>query len=108
MANEDLLQTWRERFDDFALSEMTVRDWCDFNRLSVSQYYYWRRKLLGIDAGSSPPTSASWLPVDLLGQTASTVHPLTVRVALGTPTAEIDIRAGFCPDLLRAVVKALG
>ena len=41
MCKEELLQTWRERLDDFAQSEMTVQDWCDFNRIPLHQYYYW-------------------------------------------------------------------
>ena len=32
MDREALAETWRERRDDYALSEMTVQDWCDFNR----------------------------------------------------------------------------
>ena len=110
MCKEELLQTWRERLDDFAQSEMTVQDWCDFNRIPLHQYYYWRRKLLRIDAASSPSTSASWLPIDLLDQTAyaDASRVITLRVALGSAGAEIDIRSGFCPDLLRAVVEALG
>jgi hypothetical protein len=110
MANAELVLTWREHFEDFAQSEMTVRDWCDFNRIPQHQYYYWRRKLLRIDAASSPSTSASWMSVDLLEPsiTADASRVLTLRIAPGTPGAEIDIRSGFCPDLLRAVVQALG
>ena len=44
-AGEALAQEWRERLEDFAESEMTVQQWCDFNRVSLYQYYYWRRRL---------------------------------------------------------------
>ncbi|GAC1651851.1 MAG: hypothetical protein NVS9B15_12220 [Acidobacteriaceae bacterium] len=112
MANEDLLQTWRERLEDFAHSEMTAQDWCDFNRLPLHQYYYWRRKLLRIDgaASSTPAPSPSWMPVDLRDPAASAdaSSRITLRVALGVTGAEIDVRSGFCPSLLRAVVEALG
>ena len=109
MCKEERLQTWREHLEDFAQSEMTVQDWCDFNRIPLSQYYYWRRKLLRIDAASSPSTQASWMPLDLRDPTASAVNTsaITLRVALGTAAAEIDIRSGFSPHLLRAVVEAL-
>ena len=111
MCKDELLLTWRERLEECAQSQMTVQDWCEFNRVSLHQYYYWRRKLLRIDAAaSSPSTSASWVPVDLLNRTVSadTSRVITLRVALGTAGAEMDIRSGFCPDLLRAVVQALG
>ena len=112
MSKEDLLETWRERLEDFAQSEMTVQDWCDFNRIPLHRYYYWRRKLLRIDAASSvsPSASTSWMPLNLLDPTAApgATCAITLRVALGTAGAEIDIEPGFCPQLLRAVVQALG
>ena len=46
---EELAQEWRERLQDFAESEMTVQVWCNFNRVSLLQYYYWRRRLLAAD-----------------------------------------------------------
>ena len=113
MCKNELLQTWRERLEDCAQSEMTVQDWCDFNRLPVHQYYYWRRKLLRTDVACTPSLPTSWIPVDLLAPSASadwadTASTLTLHVALGTPGAEIAIRSGFDPSLLRAVVQALG
>ena len=110
MCKEERLQTWREHLEDFAQSEMTVQAWCDFSRIPVNQYYYWRRKLLRIDAASSPSNQACWMPLDLRDPTASegTTSAITLRVALGTAAAEIDVRSGFNPHLLRAVVEALG
>lgn len=110
MSKDELLQSWRERLEDFAQSEMTVQGWCDFNRISLHQYYYWRRKLLRIDGASPPSPPTSWMPVDLLAPAAPADFPstITLRIALGTAGAEIDIRSGFRADLLRAVVRALG
>lgn len=110
MNKEELLQTWRERLEDFAQSEMTVQDWCDFNRIPLHRYYYWRRKLLRSDCASPLSTRSSWMPLDLHDPAASTdtASTITLRVALGTAAAEIDIRSGFSPDLLRAIVLALG
>jgi hypothetical protein len=50
------------------------------------------------------------MPLDFLDPTASTnaSRTITLRVALGTAAAEIELHSGFCPDLLRAVVQALG
>ena len=111
MCKDELLQSWRERLEDVAQSEMTVGDWCSFNRIPLHQYYYWRRKLLRVGGVLSPSESASWMPLDLLDRGASAdvaSRPITLRVALGGAGAEIDVRSGFCPDLLRAVVEALG
>ena len=86
MANEDLLETWRERFEDFAQSEMTVRDWCDFNRIPQHQYYYWRRKLVNTSPQSAASSSASegigasWMSVAMGEEPSQT--SLTLRVTV--------------------------
>ena len=101
-AREALAQEWRDRLEDFALSEMTVQQWCDFNALPVHQYYYWRRRL------ATPKTdhndNAGWIALSVLPtQPVLTPSPLTLRIA----GAEIQINPGFDPELLRAVVSAL-
>ena len=35
MSNPELAQEWRERLEDYAQSEMTVQEWCDFNGVST-------------------------------------------------------------------------
>ena len=101
-AREILAQEWRQRLDDFAASEMTVQDWCDFNRVTPDRYYYWRRRLAN---EQTQPHTPCFVPVDL-AETPAAPSPssaITVRLA----GAEIDVRTGFDPALLRAVVAAL-
>jgi hypothetical protein len=101
-AREALAQEWRDRLEDFALSEMTVQQWCDFNALPVHQYHYWRRRL------AAPKTdhndNAGWMALSVIEvQPLPTSSGLTLRIA----GAEIQITSGFDPSLLRAVVGAL-
>lgn len=103
MSSPELVQEWRERLEDYAQSEMTVQEWCDFNRTTIHQYYYWRRRL----AKPAPQNTANgtWQAINLV-DTASppTTKPsLSVRVA----GADIEVEPGFDPNLLRAVVLAL-
>ncbi len=103
-AREALAEQWRERFEDFAVAEMTVGEWCDFNRVSVSQYYYWRKRLATLAA--EPAGRGPWLAIDVVDArptAASVASGVTVRVA----GAEIPVAVGFDPALLRAVVSAL-
>ena len=102
-AREELAQEWRERLQDFAESEMTVQAWCKFNRVSLHQYYYWRRRLAA--AKTEPTVKGNWMSVSVR-QTLpppTTSNGLTLRIA----GAEIEITAGFDPGILRAVVRAL-
>jgi hypothetical protein len=109
MSREGLAETWRERFEDFAQLEMTVQDWCDFNRVSTYQFYYWRRKIAAADiakngkATISTARTHSWLAVGLVDNAPTPPGGLTVRVA----GAAIELQPDFNPTLLRAVVRAL-
>jgi hypothetical protein len=101
-AREALAQEWRDRLEDFAQSEMTVQQWCDFNAIPVPQYYYWRRRL------ATPKTDhhehSTWMALSVVETpTVPTPSPLTLRIA----GAEIEVASGFDPSLLRAVVGAL-
>lgn len=101
-AREALAQEWRDRLEDFAQSEMTVQQWCDFNALPVHQYYYWRRRL------ATPKTdhndNTGWIALSVIEPAPlPTPSGLTLRIA----GAQIDVTAGFDPGLLRAVVGAL-
>lgn len=103
MSNPELLQEWRERLEDFAQSEMTVREWCDFNRLSLHQYYYWRRRLAEPVAKSEG--KGAWQTLDIV----DTIPLSTAKVSLNVSIAgaQIEVAPGFDPALLRAVVAAL-
>jgi hypothetical protein len=102
-AREELAQEWRERLEDFAHSEMTVQQWCDFNRVSIYQYYYWRRRLAAASADKT--ANEGWMAVEIV-DTPPLPTPssgVSIRIA----GAAIEVRPGFDPNLLRAVVRAL-
>ena len=103
MSNPQLAQEWRERLEDFAHSEMTVQEWCEFNRVSLSQYYYWRRRLA--QPSAKTPATPRWQTVEILDN----IQPPTAKTSLNVHIAgaAIEVSTGFDPALLRAVVSAL-
>jgi hypothetical protein len=122
MSREALQEEWRERLEDFAVSDLTVQQWCDFNRVPVCQYYYWRRRLARktqepAQQPVQPPEEATgqWLalpvveaqpvctPPPIIGTPTCTPTPITLRIA----GAEIDVTSGFDAALLREVVTVL-
>lgn len=101
-AREALAQEWRDRLEDFAQSEMTVQQWCDFNVLPVHQYHYWRRRLAA--PKTDPHDHSTWMALSVVeSPTLPTPSALTLRIA----GAQIEVTSGFDPALLRAVVGAL-
>lgn len=101
-AREALAQEWRIRLEDFAESEMTVQAWCDFNRLSTHQYYYWRRRLA---AKTDKAANARWMAVDVLDTPPVSTPPSAITLHIAG--AAIEVSPGFDATLLRAVVGAL-
>jgi len=103
MSNPQLVQEWRERLEDYAQSEMTVQEWCDYNGVSKHQYFYWRRRL----AAPTPKTAAigGWQTVNIVDTPPipSAISGIRLHIA----GAAIEVVAGFDPALLRAVVAAL-
>ncbi len=104
MSDNGTAYVWRRLLDNFTPGEMTVREWCDREGVSLHQYYYWRRKLAAANTGKSQ--NGQWLAVKVLDPTPNPPTPskLTVQIA----GAAIDLQPGFDPALLRAVVEALG
>ena len=101
-AREALAQEWRDRLEDFAVAEMTVQQWCDFNAIPLHQYHYWRRRLAA--KKTDHHENAGWIALSVAEEVPRSTPPaITLRIA----GAEIQITAGFDPTLLRAVVGAL-
>ena len=103
MINPQLAQEWRQRFADFAESQMSVQEWCDLQRVSVSQYYYWRRRVSAIEPDKAAP--ARFLPVSLVDTPPLPTSPSGVSIRIAG--AAIEVTPGFDAALLRAVVSAL-
>ena len=102
MSRQELPQEWKERLEDFSLSEMTVQQWCDFNALPVHQYQYWRRRLAA--PKTAPHDNANWMALSVVETLPfPTMSAITLRIA----GAQIEVTPGFDPGLLRAVVDAL-
>ena len=102
MSRQGLAELWRKRLDECAKSGKAVVYWCHLNKVSVHQYYYWKRRL------AVEPLQArakqQFIPVALV-ETAPI--PTPARITLRIAGAAIDVTPGFDPVTLRAVVVAL-
>ena len=105
MTNETMLAEWRERFDDYSRSGLSVSSWCAAHDIPLHRFYYWRRRLSEISTvpkAKKGVAEVDWLPLAVGSATAASTS-LPVRVGL----AVIDVALGFDPSLLRATVAAL-
>ncbi|NMP21583.1 IS66 family insertion sequence element accessory protein TnpA [Sulfobacillus harzensis] len=97
---EELRQLWVGLVAAFRASGLGQAQWCRQNGYKVRHLHYWLRKFPATDATASE--TAAWLSVPIVPE-RNVGATLVVRVG----STVIDVRPGFDPDLLRAVVRAL-
>lgn len=97
-SDSDKLALWRERFEGYSSSGLTVARFCARERVSVATFYNWRRKLGAASAGrrESPPRRDAFRPVDVVGSVAG----VSIHLPCGT---HIEVYAGHL-DAVRAVI----
>ncbi len=86
--------------------------YCRAHQLSVHKLTYWERKLTeqldlatsSVPRGTSPEPAVRFLPVQVRDRVARPEATLRLRVGPG----RIEVRAGFDPEVLRAVIRVLG
>ncbi len=94
---DELRRLWAGLVEEFRASGLSGPKWCARRGYKVRQLHYWLHKFQTTDAVASEP---AWLTVPLATDTVAE-ETLVVRVG----HVMIDVRPGFNPDLLRAVVR---
>lgn len=78
---------WRELIGRQALSELTVRDFCDWEGVSTASFYNWRRRLADADRATETP---AFVPIHITPPETPPVLEIvlsgavTIRVPEGT------------------------
>ena len=73
-----LAQRWRERLERFAVSDLTIAEFCRLEGYSQPSFYQWRRKL----ADSDGPETARFVPVELDSGDLCRPHAGSIQVDL--------------------------
>ena len=87
---------WMERVAEFKRSGLSVPKWCAAQGVKDHQLRYWLKKLA---APAPAQTTVQWLPLEYY-------EPEPALIVKMGP-AVIEVRDGFDPQLLIAVVKTL-
>jgi hypothetical protein len=78
---------WRSRLRRFQSSGMSVKRFCEAERVSAASFYQWRKRLKTEERKQDPPT---FLPVRLTQAAAIEIHlPNGARVCLPAGQAEV-------------------
>jgi hypothetical protein len=100
MDRQALRNEWKARIVDFQSSELPIKEWCQNQNVTYSQFHYWKRKFKGVE---STTKTTQWLPVDLYDQVDETEPSILIRVR-GIP---VEVKPHFNPELLLQVVRTL-
>lgn len=87
---------WTERIAEFNRSGLSVPKWCADHGVKVHQLRYWLKKFTTL---APAQTAVQWLPLEFYDPEPA----LAVRMG----PAVIEVRNGFDPQLLIAVVRTL-
>jgi hypothetical protein len=96
---EQLRQQWATRVTEFRASGLTLKAWCAAHNCTVDQMKYWLYKSKRTSASSASATR--FIPITVADDVKE--HSLVIRVG----QAQIELHAGFDPNLLREIVHAL-
>lgn len=81
------LAVWRERFERFSSSGLTVARFCARERVSVASFYHWRKKL---GAPARPPRSGGRARLFQPVTVVPTAGDVSIQLPGGT---QIEVRA---------------
>lgn len=104
--NQRLARVWRARLEERVFSPLRLAEWCEQNKVSRSQYHYWRSKLQS-EATEEPPLGR-WIAVGATDQNVAAGAPAArsgIRIHIGS--AILDIEPDFHPATLRAVIQVM-
>ena len=104
MSDESKEKKWREIIDACKASGQTIKEWCHLNSVSLDRYHYWKRKF-NAEANNKADQNAEWASL-IIGDYSSS-KDLCSPVILQVASYKIELRDGFSPSVLAAVLKVI-
>ncbi|EXX85505.1 IS66 family insertion sequence element accessory protein TnpA [Paenibacillus darwinianus] len=103
MTKTELRDVWIARIKDHQSSGERVAAWCERNKVTQRQFWYWKRKLKNADIQVATAGSQQWITFLPEEKSSDGVSPLLIKIG----SASIEVRAGFEPSLFAEVVRTL-
>jgi transposase-like protein len=101
LSKQDRKKEWEAKIDAYKASGQSASAWCVAHNIKPHQLWYWMRKFKATEPTGKTPTK--WLSVEVDEQSYETISILLVRVG----SAEIEVKPGYDPKLLKEVVRTL-
>ena len=103
ISRQERLAVWSERIMACRSSGMSVRSWCQENRISEKTYFYWQKKLFETLAQQQNTAAPAFAEVTPLQPARTGNVAITVRMS----GIEADIHSGADAATVEAVLRIL-
>lgn len=103
MSREEMTELWIARINDYRASGERVAAWSERQQVTSHQLLSWMRELKEADQQKPAADKPKWVAVSLAQTSEPEASALLVRVG----TEAVEVRAGFQPAVLAAVVRTL-
>lgn len=98
---EKYQKLWEDRVKDFENSDLTMKSWCEANKVKTHQLHYWKKKF----KSNKGKKQYNLVKVDLNQVQNQTTEESSIQLQVGSVV--LDVKSGFNPTLLKDVVKVL-
>ena len=100
------ISEWAEKVQQCRSSGLSVREWCQENRINISSYYKWQRKIYSLVEAEEKPQSQVSEFVDVT-PSMGMYETASVAITVHTNGVAADIRNGADPATVEAVLRLL-
>lgn len=98
------ISEWAEKVKQCRSSGLSVREWCRENRINISSYYKWQRKIYSLVEAEEKSHFSEFAEVT---PSMGMYETATVAITVHAKGVAADIHNGADPSTLEAVLRLL-
>ena len=95
---------WAKKVKQCRSSGLSVREWCQENRINISSYYKWQRKIYSVVEAEKESQVSEFVDVT---PSVGMYETASVAITVHTNGVAADIRNGADPATVEAVLRIL-
>jgi hypothetical protein len=103
-ADPSTIRFWKKHVEEYKASGLTREAYSKRKRIKVYQLDYWRKKISRRGKAPESISANQWLPVKISDEPTDKDVPIDLWIG----PVRIEIKRGFDPKLLAALVRAVG
>lgn len=103
--NLALEKKWKERFEEYKKSGLSIKAWCAKNGLKTTTFHYWKKRFK--EPGEIVPVSKAQFAEVVLESSNANDEVRSKKIYLSYGSYTIDVADGFNTNTLTELLKVL-